>query len=362
MAAHAREHGIDFPVLKDQGNLVADLALVERTCEVLVLDGRAQIRYRGAIDDQYTRGARKASPAHSYLREALDAVLAGEEVKTPATAVAGCLLDRAEPRPVVGRDVPKGGPRVRPAAPEIVAALEEKEAKDPVEVGPVTFAADVARIVQEKCQSCHRPGQVGPFSLRTYDDARRHSATIREVVDDRRMPPWHADPRYGHFQNDRSLTARERATLLAWVDQGSPLGDPEKLPAPKEFPEGWSIGTPDVVFEIPEPYTVSAQGVLPYVNLRVPTNFKEDRWIQAAEAVPGDRSVVHHIIVYVDDHARARADAAAVASTSAAMRPATCPRCIPPGPPRRFPPAPTCSSRSTTRRPARCAPTARRSA
>ena len=222
-----------------------------------------------------------------------------------------------------------------------MAALEEKEAKDPVEVGPVTYAADVARIVQEKCQSCHRPGQVGPFSLRTYDDARRHAATIREVVDDRRMPPWHADPRYGHFQNDRSLTARERATLLAWVDQGSPLGDPAKLPAPKEFPEGWSIGTPDVVFEIPEPYTVSAQGVLPYVNLRVPTNFKEDRWIQAAEAVPGDRSVVHHIIVYVDDHDQARPDAAAVASTSAATRPATCPRSIPPGPPRRSRPGPT---------------------
>ena len=171
----------------------------------------------------------------------------------------------------------------------------------------MTFAADVAPIVQDKCQSCHRPGQVGPFSLLTYDDVRRHSATIREVVDDRRMPPWHADPRFGHFRNDRSLTARERATLLAWVDQGSPLGDPEKLPAPREFPDGWSIGTPDAVFKMPEPYTVSAQGVLPYVNLRVPTNFKEDRWIQAAEAVPGDRSVVHHIIVYVVDHDQTRA-------------------------------------------------------
>ena len=304
VAAHARQHGIDFPVLKDVGNLVADLALVERTCEVLVLDGRAQIRYRGAIDDQYTQGARKASPAHPYLRQALDAVLAGEEVETPATAVAGCLLDRAEAKPVLGPKEQKGGPRVRPAAPEIVAALKGKEAEEPVEVGAVTFAADVARIVQEKCQSCHRPGQVGPFSLRTYDDARRHSATIREVVDDRRMPPWHADPRHGHFRNDRSLTPRERATLLTWVDRGSPLGDPQELPAPKEFPEGWSIGTPDLVFEIPEPYTVSAQGVLPYVNLRVPANFKEDRWIQAAEAVPGDRSVVHHIIVYVEDHAQ----------------------------------------------------------
>ncbi len=125
---------------------------------------------------------------------------------------------------------------------------------------------------------------------------------IREVVDERRMPPWHADPRYGHFKNDRSLTPQERATLLAWVDQDSPLGDPAAIPAARVFPEGWMIGTPDAVFEIPEPQVVPAQGTVEYVHVRVPTLFKEDVWVQAAEARPGDRSVVHHIIVYVDDH------------------------------------------------------------
>ena len=124
---------------------------------------------------------------------------------------------------------------------------------------------------------------------------------IREVLEDRRMPPWHADPRYGHFVNDRSLSPKERATLMAWVDQGAPLGDPSKLPAPRTFSEGWTIGKPDVVFELPETYYVPAQGVVSYVYFRVPTNFKEDMWVQAAEAVPGDRSVVHHIIVYVND-------------------------------------------------------------
>ena len=133
---------------------------------------------------------------------------------------------------------------------------------------------------------------------------RKHSAMIREVVDERRMPPWHADPRYGHFSNDRSLTAKERATLLAWVDQGTPLGDLKDLPAPRTFPQGWSIGQPDVVFELPETYYVPAQGVVSYVYFRVPTNFKEDRWIQAAEAVPGDPSVVHHIVVYLMDRSR----------------------------------------------------------
>jgi hypothetical protein len=129
---------------------------------------------------------------------------------------------------------------------------------------------------------------------------------IREVVEDRRMPTWHADPRYGHFRNDRSLSAQERATLLAWVDQGTPLGDPKDLPPPKTFPQGWSIGQPDVVFEMPEPYYVPAQGVVAYAYFRIPTNFKEDRWIQAAEARPGDPAVVHHIVVFLRDAARDR--------------------------------------------------------
>lgn len=299
VAEHARDHGLEFPILKDPVNLVADLTLAERTCEVLVLDGNAVLRYRGAIDDQYAIGKRKPAAANHYLRDALDQILAKESVKTPATAVVGCLLDRLDPKPAKSSDAP----RIRPASDEIMAALEEVEAAAPkIEVGPVSYAADVAAIVRDRCQSCHRPGQVGPFSLLTYDDARRHAAMIREVVDERRMPPWHADPRYGHFKNDRRLSPRERATLLAWVDQGAPLGDPAKIPAAATFPEGWTVGTPDVVFELPEPYVVAAQGTLDYVYFRVPTRFTEDKWIQTAEAMPGDRGVVHHIIVYVDDH------------------------------------------------------------
>ncbi|HEV3165982.1 MAG TPA: redoxin domain-containing protein [Isosphaeraceae bacterium] len=293
---HARKHGITFPVLKDVGNVVADVNLVDRTCEVLVVDGRARLRYRGAVDDQYTATTHKDEPTQRYLADALDALLAGNEIKVAATAVAGCPLDRVEPKEVLR---PKG-PRVRPAAPEIVDALKARE--EPVEVGQVTYAADVATIVQAKCQSCHRPGQSAPFSLLNYDQARRWSASILEVVEERRMPPWHADPKYGHFANDRSLSARERATLLAWANQGAPLGDAQKLPPARSFPDGWSIGTPDVVYELPETYTVAAQGVLPYQYFVVPTGFTEDRWIQAAEARPGDRSVVHHIVAFIDDH------------------------------------------------------------
>ena len=104
------------------------------------------------------------------------------------------------------------------------------------------------------------------------------------------MPPWHADPRYGHFANDRSLTARQRATLLAWVDQGTPLGDPTSLPAARKFPEGWTIGTPDVVFaDARAVHGRRRRASCRYQHFRVPTEFKEDRWVQAAEARPGDR-------------------------------------------------------------------------
>ena len=138
----------------------------------------------------------------------------------PATKVAGCLIDRVELKPVEQANAP----RIRAAAPRSASLLAAREKEHPIEVGKVSYAADVAAIIQNKCQTCHRPGQVGPFSLLTYDDARKHSAMIREVVDERRMPPWHADPRYGHFVNDRSLSAKERATLLGLGRSGRAAG------------------------------------------------------------------------------------------------------------------------------------------
>ena len=181
---------------------------------------------------------------------------------------------------------------------EVIAYLDGRDSA--VSVGEVPFANDVAVILRDKCQSCHRPGQVAPFALLTYDQACRWRTGIQEVVRNRRMPPWHADPRYGSFANDRALSARERATLIAWVDQGTPLGDPEKIPEPRAFPDGWTIGEPDVVFTMPEPFEVPADGVLSYQKFRVATNFTRDVKVQALEARPGDRRVVHHICVFLD--------------------------------------------------------------
>src|SRR5262249_28000529 len=211
---------------------------------VIVLDGQARLRYRGAVDGRSAAGAKRDDAATAeYVRDALEAILADRAVAVAATPVNGPLLDRVEVKPAAGQGVV---PRLRRAAPALVGALEEVEGKVPVDVGRVTYAGDVARILQERCQSCHRPGQVAPFPLLSYDDARSHAAMIAEVVDDRRMPPWHADPRYGHFKNDRHLTPRERETLLPWVEQGAPLGDPAALPPPRTFRAGWQIRPPHV--------------------------------------------------------------------------------------------------------------------
>ncbi len=165
----------------------------------------------------------------------------------------------------------------------------------------VTFNKDVAPVVFAHCTGCHRPGEIAPFSMVTYKDARPWAKAIREKVLERGMPPWLADPHYGKFSNDRRLTQQEIDTIVAWVDGGALQGDPKDLPPPPEYAEGWNIGKPDIVFSMPEEYDVPAEGVVEYQHFTVPTNFTEDRWVQAAEIRAGNRAVVHHVIVYVQD-------------------------------------------------------------
>jgi hypothetical protein len=164
---------------------------------------------------------------------------------------------------------------------------------------PVTFTKDVAPILQKHCQTCHRPGEAAPFPLITYDQVRPWAATMKLAVKQKRMPPWYADPAIGHFSNDRSLTEKEIATILAWANSGTPEGDPADLPAPATFVEGWGIPKPDKIFELPHAFSVPASGMVEYQYVIIPTGFTEDKWVQAAEARPTDRSVVHHIIAYV---------------------------------------------------------------
>jgi hypothetical protein len=162
-----------------------------------------------------------------------------------------------------------------------------------------TFNKEVLPILQKRCQDCHRPGEAVPMSLIGYQQARPWAKSIKQAVISKKMPPWFADPHYGQFSNDRSLSQSEIDTLVAWVDAGAPEGNPKDAPAPRQFVEGWSIGKPDLVLEMPTAFKIPAKGVVDYQYVILPTNLKEDRWILATEVRPGDKSVMHHVITSI---------------------------------------------------------------
>lgn len=161
-----------------------------------------------------------------------------------------------------------------------------------------TFTHDVARIFYAHCVSCHRPGELAPMSLLDYKSARPWAKAIRAAVASRKIPPWFADPQYGHFSNDARLSEADVATIEAWVDQGAAQGNPKDLPAAPVFAEGWQLGKPDVVIDIGQDFRVPAGKDL-YQDFVVPTNFTTGRWIRAAQVLPGNRRLVHHVHVYV---------------------------------------------------------------
>lgn len=258
--------GVDFPVAHDRDGRIARALKADRTTDSFVIDASGTLRYRGAIDDQYGIGYKRDAPTRTYLKDAFEAVMAGEEPPVTATIAPGC--------PIEGRDRPAGE--------------------------PVTYHKQIERIFQAKCMECHRPGMIGLFPLMEFGQAKASAKRIREAVDSGRMPPWHANPEYGRWENDRSLTNAERKAILAWVDAGTPKGDPRDAPPPREFVDGWTIGKPDAVFEIPNPIEVPAEGAIPYHYVRVRTNFEEDRWVKAAEVRPGAREAVHHILTFIE--------------------------------------------------------------
>jgi hypothetical protein len=164
-----------------------------------------------------------------------------------------------------------------------------------------TFSKDVAPILYKNCATCHRPGETAPMSLLTYKDARPWAKSIRQYVASGQMPPWHATEPQGVFLNDRRLSQADKDILTDWADGGAPEGNPKDLPPAPKFVDGWQIGKPDVVLTMTKPYEVPAKGTIAYQYFQVPTNFTEDRWVQAMEIRPGARSVVHHVIVYMKE-------------------------------------------------------------
>lgn len=258
---------INFPMLKDVGNKLADAVGATRTPEVYVLDASRQVRYHGRIDDQYGVGVARPQPERSDLVVAIEELLAGKAVSQPVTPAVGCYIGR-----------------VKPIEPQ----------------GQVTFAKHIAPILNARCVECHRTGEIGPFTLTSYDDVLGWEDTILEVIADNRMPPWNANPAHGSFQNDPRLSESEIGLLKSWIADGMPAGDLADLPEPPKFVEGWKIGQPDeVIYMNDTAFSVPAQGTVDYQRFLVDPGWSEDKYIDAAEARPDNRSVVHHILAFV---------------------------------------------------------------
>ena len=162
----------------------------------------------------------------------------------------------------------------------------------------VTFNKDVLPILQRECQVCHRPGEIGPMPFLTYEGTRPWAKSIKVAVLSKKMPPWFADPKYGHFTNERELSEADIATLSAWANNGAPEGDAKDKPAPVAFRDGWNI-RPDLIFKFSKPFPIPAKGTIEYTYITVSAPFKEDTWVVAGEVRPTDRAHVHHVIANV---------------------------------------------------------------
>lgn len=266
IAEEARAFGIDLPILRDDAQLVARSLGVTRTAEVLVIDPEGwRIRYRGPIDDRLDYATERPARAR-YLRDALDALLAGREIRQPVREARGCLI-----------------------------RLEARATGE-----PISYRDQVAPILVRRCRSCHRPGGVAPWSMTDHATVQGWSPMIREVLRTRRMPPWQADRRFGRFRNDLSLPPDERRALVAWIEAGAPRGEgPDPLvekPAPRA-PE-WALGAPDLVVEAPE-QRLPATGVIPYLYETVDLPIEREVWVRGVDLRPSNPAVMHHGLAWI---------------------------------------------------------------
>lgn len=277
MRTQVIDQGFRGLYLNDHDQAIASALHARTTTEVFVVDAGNTLVYRGAVSDQFGIGFAHDAPKQRFLEDALDALLRGGAPAINATGSPGCVIE----------------PASRP---------------DPAPVPLVTYTKDIARIIQNSCIECHRSGGVAPFSLETYASVSRRASMIRIVTEEGIMPPWFAAPHTdadgkpleSPWANDRSLSQAEKDAIVAWIAAGKPMGDEADLPLPSQFPATeWSIGEPDAVFQIAEAIAIKADGFMPYQNVMVPTNLPEDRWVTAAQIIPTDKSVVHHVLVFV---------------------------------------------------------------
>ena len=272
IAAEAAEWEIPYPILVDETQLVGESLGLTRTAEVLVIDPRRwEIAYRGAVNDRLTYERQKATASEHYLRDALDAVLAGGAVAvedSAARAAKGCLIN-----------------------------LPGAEADHT----QISYSDTVAPLLRDNCQECHRPGGIAPWAMTGYPMVRGFAPMIREVLRTKRMPPWHADPHVGSWKNDRGLSVEERQTLVHWVEAGAPRGEgPDPLAEAVEPAPEWPLGEPDLIVEVP-PFEVAASGIIKYQFPVVANPLDRDVWVRAMAIDPGVTEVVHHVLVGTTD-------------------------------------------------------------
>lgn len=253
IAAQIKQTGSSIPVLVDELQLVGEALQLQRAGEVLVIDPKGwKLAYRGPL-----------------AAKAIDAVLAGKSVKSPKVTAKGCALKLTARRDLPGKNI--------------------------------SYANQIAPLLADNCVTCHRTGGIGPFPMNSYAVVQGFSPMIREVILTRRMPPWHADPHVGTFAGARSLTKEQTQTLVHWVEAGSPRGEgPDPLAQMnKQWPE-WVFGEPDLVLKLPA-FDVPATGTIDYQRYTIANTTGRDLWIRASDTLPGDRSVVHHVLVGVFD-------------------------------------------------------------
>ena len=266
VAALALERKITFPLHKDFDQSAMRALGIERTPEVAVLDAEGTLRYRGRVDDEFRVTGAQPSSGRAYLREAIDAVLAGRTPEVTETPVEGCRI-----------------------------TARRKPSRD-----GVNYAEHVAPLLQKHCQSCHRPNQVAPFALLSYDDAKGHAAMIAEVIEERRMPPSFHDPRVGSITTHPQLSNDEVETLLAWTNTGAPRGDPARDPAPLVWPKSeWDIAEPDLILQSKD-YKLPATGLVGYKYIVLEPAFEHDSWVSQIQILPSNRRVVHHANLYIE--------------------------------------------------------------
>ncbi len=258
---------IRFTVLKDSRQTVALAFGVERTAEVVVISLPDHKRiYQGAIDDQLTEGAERPEPQNRYLAAALKSHLAGQPVETATTKARGCRLSFA-------------------------ASAETAQAPD--------YSTDVAPILRTQCAGCHRDGGIGPWAMDSHGRVKNYARMIEEVILTRRMPPFDPNPDFGVFKNGHRLSREESQTLMRWIDAGAPRGDgPDPLTEPLPPLVDWSLGKPDLVLRLPEVQQIPATGVLEYRKIPMPTPTTNEFWLAGVDIRPGNRKVVHHVILY----------------------------------------------------------------